>query len=271
VTVNPPALVNAGPDQTVCAGSPVVTLGGWFGGAAASTTWSGGAGSFDPDNATTNAIYSPSAGEIAAGAVTLTLTASDPDGAGPCGPVIDTIVITFDKVVATNVVYVRSAGSSLKISKTNLLAHAGDTDSETITLVGVGTDGVNLLSTNGVTLTTDANWIYYTNSVTPDAPDSFSYKVTDARGCIGLGTVTVQVITNATGQGTTVVVSGSTATVGFAGIPGRSYEIQRSINLIDWVPLGTTNVPSGGVFQWLDDFSDLGSPPASAYYRLRRP
>ena len=57
-------------------------------------------------------------------------------------------------------------GSSLKVSKTNLVAHASDTDLETITLAGVGTDGVNLLTTNGVTLTTDANWIFYTNSVT---------------------------------------------------------------------------------------------------------
>jgi autotransporter-associated beta strand protein len=268
-----PALVNAGPDQTVCANSPAVTLAGWFGGAASSATWSG-AGSFsNGDNTTTNATYTPSAGEVAAGAVTLTLTTDDPSG--PCGPANDTMVITFDKVMATNVTYVRNAGSSLKISKTNLLTNASDTDSETISLVGVGTDGVNLLTTNGVILTTDANWIYYTNSVTPNAPDSFSYKVTDSRGCLGLGTVTVQVITNATSQGTTVVVSGNTATVGFAGIPGRSYQVQRSTNLVDWATLATTNAPAGGVFEWVDDFNDLGVPPAdppsSAYYRLRLP
>jgi hypothetical protein len=273
ITINPAATVNAGPDQTVCGDSPVTTLAGSFGGGASGATWTGGAGSFVPDNLTTNAIYTPTAGEIAAGAVTLTLTTDDP--LGPCGAVNDSIIITFDKVVATNATYVRNAGASFKISKTNLLAYASDTDSETITLVGVGTDGVNLLTTNGVTLTTDADWIFYTNSVTPNAPDSFSYKVTDARGCIGLGTITVQVVTNATGQGTTVVVSGNTATVGFAGIPGRSYQVQRSTNLVDWATLVTTNAPANGVFEWVDDFSDLNVPPdpapSSAYYRLRLP
>jgi hypothetical protein len=272
ITINPAATVNAGPDQTVCWDNPVTTLAGSIGGSASSATWSG-AGSFAPTAGTLNATYTPTPGEIAAGTATLTLTTDDP--AGPCGPVNDTMVITFDKVTATNVTYIRSAGSSFKISKTNLLTNASDTDSETITLAGVGTDGVNLLTTNGVTLTTDANWIYYTNSVTPNAPDSFSYKVTDSRGCIGLGAVAIQVVTNATGQGTTVVVSGSTATVGFAGIPGRSYQVQRSTNLVDWATLVTTNAPASGVFEWVDDFNDLNVPPdpapTSAYYRLRVP
>jgi hypothetical protein len=275
VTINPAATVNAGPDQTVCGDNPATTLAGSIAGSASSATWSGGGGSFAPNPGTLNATYTPTAGEVAVGTVTLTLTTDDPDGAGPCGVASDSMVITIDRVTATNVTYVRNAGSSLKISKTNLLTNASDSDLETISLVGVGTDGVNQMTTNGVTLTTDADWIFYTNSVTLNAPDSFSYKVTDTRGCIGLGTVTIQVITNGTGQGTTVVVSGGTAVVGFAGIPGRSYEVQRSTNLADWATIGTTNAPSNGIFQWVDDFNDLGvppaDPPASAYYRLRLP
>jgi hypothetical protein len=185
------------------------------------------------------------------------------------------MVITFDKLTATNITIVRNSGVSLKIAKTNLTANASDSDSETISLAGAGTDGVNLLTTNGVTLSMDADWIYYTNSVTPDVNDSFVYKVTDTRGCVGLATVFIQVVQNETGQGTTVTVSNGVATVGFAGIPGRSYQVQRSTNLTDWVTLVTTNAPGNGVFQWADDFSDLGVPPAdppsSAYYRLRLP
>src|SRR5207302_28559 len=160
VTVNPPATVSAGPNQAVCSSSPATTLAGSFGGAASSATWSGGAGTFNPDNPTTNAIYTPSAGEITAGTVTLTLTHGHP--AGPCGAVNASMMITFDKMTATNVTYNRNAGSSFKISKTNLLANTSDTDAETISLVGIGTDGANMLTTNGATLTTDANWIFYT-------------------------------------------------------------------------------------------------------------
>ena len=78
-----------------------------------------------------------------------------------------------------------------------------------------------------------------TNSVTPDVNDRFAYKVTDTRGCIALGTIFVQVILNETGQGTSVTVSNGIATVGFAGIPGRSYQVQRSTNLADWATLVT--------------------------------
>src|SRR5207302_2056459 len=112
VTVNPPATVSAGPNQTVCSSSPAATLAGSFGGAASTATWSGGAGSFSPNNTTTNATYTPSAGEITAGTVTLTLTTDDP--AGPCGAVNASMTITIDKVTASNVTYVRNAGASFK-------------------------------------------------------------------------------------------------------------------------------------------------------------
>ncbi|MCX6913690.1 MAG: hypothetical protein NT167_11680, partial [Verrucomicrobia bacterium] len=100
ITINPVATVNAGADQTVCASSPVVTLAGAIGGAAASGTWSGGAGTFTPDNTTLDATYTPTAGEITAGTVTLTLATDDP--AGPCGAVSDAVVITINPVGTVN-------------------------------------------------------------------------------------------------------------------------------------------------------------------------
>jgi hypothetical protein len=66
-----------------------------------------------------------------------------------------------------------------------------------------------------------------------------------------------------------VSVNAGVAAVRFAGIPGFSYQIERSTNLEDWVVLQMTNVPAGGVFEYEDHFSDLGSTPGSAYYRLR--
>src|SRR5206468_1650808 len=95
ITINPVATVNASPTQTVCASSPATTLAGSFGGAATSSTWSG-AGSFAPNAATLNAVYTPTAGEIAAGTATVTLTTDDP--AGPCGPVNASMTITINPV-----------------------------------------------------------------------------------------------------------------------------------------------------------------------------
>jgi hypothetical protein len=68
-----------------------------------------------------------------------------------------------------------------------------------------------------------------------------------------------------------IMVSGGTATVNFSGTPSYSYEIQRSTNLLDWATLLTTNAPGGGLFEFVDDFSDLENPPGSAFYRAAQP
>ena len=56
------------------------SLAGSVGGAATNATWSGGTGTFSPSNTATNATYTLSDAEIAAGTVTLTLTSGDPGG-----------------------------------------------------------------------------------------------------------------------------------------------------------------------------------------------
>ena len=92
LTVNPAVVVDAGADQTACANSPTVTLGGDVSGGATTGSWEGGTGTFAPDRNALNASYTLSAAEVAAGTVTLTLTSADP--AGPCVAVSDTMTIT---------------------------------------------------------------------------------------------------------------------------------------------------------------------------------
>jgi hypothetical protein len=94
LTVSPKALANAGADQAVCASNPSVTLNGSISGSALSASWSGGTGTFNPNASALNAVYTPSAAEIAAGSVTLTLTTNDP--AGSCGPANDQMKITIN-------------------------------------------------------------------------------------------------------------------------------------------------------------------------------
>src|SRR5262249_58935531 len=99
-TSKPAATVNAGLDQTVCASSPQVQLAGVVGGGASSGTWSGGAGTFSPSASVLNAVYTPSASEIAAGGVTLTLTTDDP--AGPCAALSDQMRITINRAATAD-------------------------------------------------------------------------------------------------------------------------------------------------------------------------
>src|SRR5207247_1219833 len=93
ITVTASATANRGLDQAVCSSSPTIQLAGSVGGAASSGSWSGGNGTFSPNASTLNATYTPTAAEISAGSVTLTLTTNDP--AGPCGTVSDQMKITF--------------------------------------------------------------------------------------------------------------------------------------------------------------------------------
>jgi hypothetical protein len=72
-----------------------------------------------------------------------------------------------------------------------------------------------------------------------------------------------------TGGQTSLTVSEGVAHVKFYGVPGYTYQVQRSINLADWVGLQTTTVDSSGIIEFADTFSDLGSAPTAAFYRLK--
>ncbi|MDQ3050990.1 MAG: SprB repeat-containing protein, partial [Bacteroidota bacterium] len=134
LTINPVATVNAGANDTICAGSNF-TLSGTRGGSATSSTWTtSGTGTFN--NATLlNAIYTPSTADITAGNVTLTLTTNDP--AGPCGPVNDAMLLVIQSVAIT------TAGSDATIcsGSTHTLAgtRGGSATSSTWTTSGTGT------------------------------------------------------------------------------------------------------------------------------------
>ncbi len=89
-----PVTVNAGPDLVFCP-TGAQTISG-TGVNAASYIWTtSGTGTFgNANNLTTT--YTPSAADVAAGSVTLTLTGTDPDGIGPCDAATDQLTITFD-------------------------------------------------------------------------------------------------------------------------------------------------------------------------------
>ncbi len=154
--------------------------------------------------------------------------------------------------------YTRDGLSTWKISVSDLLTNATDADGDTLTLNSLGT------STNGVTLVISSGYVQYANTNIVD--DQFSYTVTD-----GFGGTTSAVITltagsssGVGGQVSTFTVTGGTASMSFAGIPGYKYNVQVSTDLSSWSTLWTTNAPAGGLFQ----FTDGSAPTPTAYYRL---
>jgi len=90
ILIDQAPIVNAGPDQTICANNPNITLKG-SATAGTSVTWTGGNGIYYPNKDSLNVVYTPTPAEIASGKLKLTLTAQ----ASSCLPVSDEIEITF--------------------------------------------------------------------------------------------------------------------------------------------------------------------------------
>ncbi|MFN8274465.1 MAG: T9SS type A sorting domain-containing protein [Flavobacteriaceae bacterium] len=273
VTVNPAATVNAGGDQTVCATNPNVTLAGSVGGSATSGTWSGGAGTFSPSNNTLNAVYTPSAGELAAGGnITLTLTTNDP--AGPCNAVSDSMTLTI-KLAPT-----ASAGGTQTICPGAAAVVSGasatnGTISWTENGAGSITAGATSLTPtytsaagdagNTVTLTMTVTnspcsvaTATYTIVVSPAAPAAPGNITGSTTVCTGeTTTYSIAAVTNATnytwtvpsgwtisnGQGTTSinVVAGTAGTGNISVVASNSCGSTSPTQSIDINPLSTTN------------------------------
>jgi hypothetical protein len=157
----------------------------------------------------------------------------------------------------------RTAGLDLLILLSDLTNSWSDVDGDSVTR-----SGINLVTTNGVTVRTNSVLILYSN--TRNVNDQISYAIHDSEGGTGSGVINITVTPFVTGQSTgTLMVSGGTVSATFYGIPSFTYEVQRSTNLVDWVTISTNTVGSNGVFNVTDTFPDLGgSILSSAYYRM---
>lgn len=95
IQITPSPTVNAGTGQSICSNASAALNGTVTGGSTTGIWTTSGSGSFNPSNSVLTATYIPSAGDIAAGTVTLTLTSTNN---GNCFPVSDTIIIGIKKI-----------------------------------------------------------------------------------------------------------------------------------------------------------------------------
>lgn len=92
IIFTPSPVTYAGGDILACLNEPGFDLAGAVSGGATTGTWTGGSGTFSPDENTLNASYSPTAAEVLAGTMTLTLTSTNN---GTCIATSDVVQITF--------------------------------------------------------------------------------------------------------------------------------------------------------------------------------
>ncbi len=170
VIVDPVPTVNANSDQVKCANNPVTALNGSKINAIGAI-WSGGAGTFSPNNTTLNATYTPTAAEIIGGGLTLTLTST---GTGACAAVNDPMTIVINPSPTINVgadqIICQGAGVPLTAAVT------GSPTSILWTTTGTGTfTSASLFSTN------------YTHSVPEIGAGAITLTATVSKaGCINV-------------------------------------------------------------------------------------
>jgi len=137
-------------------------------------------------------------------------------------------VVTNNPPVANTASYSHPSGFSLKIALATLSTNWSDADGDTLTLSNVNT------STNGLTSTFDANYIYYPASTNAD---QFTYTISDGHGGAATGVVNLTATPPANNLqnilGITHNGDGS-ITINFASVPNSINMVQLSTNLINW-------------------------------------
>jgi len=218
ITINPAPTVDAGPAQSICSNNPDVTLVGSMT-IATTATWSGGAGTFSPNVNALNAVYTPTAGEIASGSLTLTLTTDPTVGPGICASELDSVTITFTAAPTAD------AGVPQSVCGNNA----------DITLAGA------------VTVATGGDWTGGLGTYAPDA-STLNAVYSPSAAEITAGTVTLY-LTTTTGLGNCVAVSD---TVTMTITPAPTVEAGASLvscaNNADVTLAGVIGVAAGGTW-----------------------
>ncbi|PZX94442.1 hypothetical protein DOS84_07425 [Flavobacterium aquariorum] len=175
------ATVDPGTNVTVCMTTPgEVPLSGIVGGGASSGTWSGGNGTFFPNNSDLATSYTPTQAEIDLGSVTLTLTSEDPGGLCP-GAVSRSKTITFKKAP------IATAGGSTSICPGGSAIVSGATSS----------NGTILWTHNGSGSLSNANTLTPTyTSVVGDAGNTVTLTLTVSNSPCPDATATYTVVVN---------------------------------------------------------------------------
>jgi len=168
VEVFEPPLADAGNNQVICAGSPLLlsnASASWY----SNVLWrTSGDGVFD-DSTSLHPTYQPGSQDIINGSVVLTLTAFGLGNSGSCLPAASSMVVTFN---------------SISIVTSSLPAGCAGATNGSVTLFASGGLEPYLYSLNGIQNTTGT----FMNL----AAGIYNYHVTDSLGCAGNGIVEVE-------------------------------------------------------------------------------
>ncbi|MGC8990848.1 MAG: Calx-beta domain-containing protein, partial [Verrucomicrobiia bacterium] len=174
------------------------------------------------------------------------------------------LVINHRPLPASPTVH-RYPRASRKLSATALLGTDPDGDSLFLSSVAQ-------TSARGAAVTTGDGWVMYLPPAGLADTDSFDYVVSDGRGGLSTGTVTVTIVTNTAPSLNLTWADDHDGSVRITGngVPGYNYTIEYtdSITEPDWQPLSNLQADDFGCFECMD-WPPAGSP--SRFYRATTP
>jgi large repetitive protein len=214
-----PITANAGPDLFMCPTASSVTLAGSVTGVTTGI-WSGGAGSFVPNNTTLNATYTPTPAEIAGGSINLTLTTTNN---GTCPGASDIVTVNF-------------VTASLAFVNTPVSCFGGTNGTATVNVTGTFAP---------VSFSWNSSPVQTSQTATGLPAGTYTVIVTLAGGCTVTGNTTVTEPTQLTGSlsVTPVTCNGSCNGAVTVNASGGTPTLQYSLN--------------GGAFQSSNSYTAL--------------
>jgi Bacterial Ig-like domain (group 3)/YDG domain/Concanavalin A-like lectin/glucanases superfamily/Domain of unknown function (DUF2341) len=170
--------------------------------------------------------------------------------------------------VAVGDVLPRNSNTGAKVRSATLLANDTDPDGDALTFISV-----SATNASGGTNVVLGNWISYKPPAGFTNADSFTYIVADSYGLQATGTVSVAILVDsapAQNIGSIDNLGNSSSLIHFSEIPGRTYTIQYTTNLVTpvWQPLGTNTADAFGKINFTD--SPATNSPAR-FYRSTSP
>jgi hypothetical protein len=204
-------------------------LGGSVGGGATGGAWSSsGTGTFAPNATTLNATYNPSAADILAGTVTLTLISTGQ--LAPCGNATAQVVVAIRPVPAA------AAGSDQTVCPGSPVGIGGSPTAS-------GGKGPYTCSWTPATGLSDATAANPTATITNTT--TYTVTVTDHNGCTASASAVLTVMPQPViGP---ITLSGTDATLVWSSLTGQTYRVQYKTDLTDasWTDL-TPDVTATG-------------------------
>jgi hypothetical protein len=157
-------------------------------------------------------------------------------------------VITLDRPpFAPNLVITAAQGQTIQIPFSRILTNIFDAD------------GNNLTISESSEVSADGGWIgVNSNAFVYDPPqglavqDRFAYLVEDGRGGSCVGVIIINFMSTNLLRLDISNISTTGAALTLAGVPGQTYLIQTSTNLVNWTDLSAGTADTMGIIQVLD-------------------